>query len=221
MDKAHSFGLVAVLGVVACGTIACSTSNPGSPKTDGGGVSDTGGGSNDTGPTFDSGAVVDSGTTSTDTGSTEDTGVTCGSDPTLHPAEAGVGPYCPGYYPSGSTTSGSCSLGQTCCEQTTGSPTPSSCTSPTSACPSGDEANWECDGPSMCEGSTRTCCGNGTPAIRPGCTYLEVYPTQGTVCAATCGATQYVVCESDADCTGSKKTCTPLKSGGKQIGACQ
>ncbi|GAC1577258.1 MAG: hypothetical protein NVS3B20_08660 [Polyangiales bacterium] len=54
----------------------------------------------------------------------------------------------------------------------------------------------------------------------PGCTYQEVFPPKGTTCAATCAAAQYIVCEAAADCPAGK-TCTALKSGGKQIGYCK
>jgi len=140
---------------------------------------------------------------------------TCGVPPTLHPPGF-TGPYCPFMADAGTT---SCAPGQTCCEYPVGAP--STCVARGTMCPTmgGVSAvSWECDAPSQCGGGAM-CCGNGTPMVRPGCSYFEVRPAQGTSCAATCGTGQYVVCEANSDCpTG--RTCTPLKSEGQSIGFC-
>ena len=232
MKNAYALGCIVALACSGLTLGACSSSNsdpgPGvaadSGKADtGGGGTDTGGGGTDTG-----GGGTDTGGGGTDTagggdtsggGDTGSEAGTCGKDPTLHVPVAGSGPYCPGYKPDGGTASASCAAGEFCCETKTTSGTPSNCAASASACATGIEAVWACDAPSMC-GAGMVCCGDGTPKIKTGCTYEEIFPAKGTVCAAACTATQVTVCEADADCpTG--KTCTPIKTGGKQVGYCK
>jgi hypothetical protein len=219
MDKVYAIGLVAAVGVVAGGAfVACSSSSSdnGQQTTDSGvHPGDTGTGGGDTGTVTDSGTVNDTGSSGGDTGPG---GTDCGSDPSLHPSEAGVGPYCPGFSPDGGTGSGSCTGGQTCCEQPKG--TPSTCASSPAGCTVSDGGTvWECDQTNMC--TTGVCCGYGAPALRSGCTYDEVFPpNKGSHCAASCAADEYQICEGPGECpTG--KTCTPMKTAGKQIGYCK
>ncbi|MGZ3423623.1 MAG: hypothetical protein ACXVEE_37520, partial [Polyangiales bacterium] len=115
-----------------------------------------------------------------------------------------------------------CAIGQTCCDTPKGSTPASSCIAGGSTCPATSPksgSTWECDAPSQC-GTGKVCCGDGTPKLRTGCTYEEVFPAKGTVCAATCSATQFTVCEAPGDCP-SGKTCTAIKSGSKNLGYCK
>lgn len=220
MHRLHASIFVSlVVSLALASASACSSSDTGGGSTT---AIDTG--TADTGSTTDTGSSMDTGTTDTGT-STTDTGTTtadaanCGSAPTLHPAgDAGV--YCPNAGDGGTNTS--CAIGQTCCDVPNKSTPGSSCIASGSTCPTSTPkpaSAWECDAPSQC-GTGKICCGIGTPKLRTGCTYDEVFPAEGSKCEVSCTTGQYVICEANADCpTG--KTCTPLKSGGKQVGYCR
>jgi hypothetical protein len=229
-------GLVSILSAVAIAACSSSGGDGGTtPPADTGTASgdtatttDTGTGTDtntaiDSGTTTDTGTVVDDTSTGTDSGG--DSGSTCGSDPTLHPltADGGVVPgvYCPGAGADGGSST-TCATGQICCDTVKGSTPPSSCIAGGTTCPATTPkagSSWECDGPQHCTGG-KICCGLGAPALRKGCTYEEVYPALGTVCETSCSTSQYIVCEAAGDCP-SGKTCTPIKSGSKQIGYCK
>ncbi|GAC1553761.1 MAG: hypothetical protein NVS3B10_15410 [Polyangiales bacterium] len=232
MKNAYALGCIVALACSGLTLGACSSNDSGSGPgvaadtggggTDtGGGGTDTGGGRTDTGGGGSDTSVTDTGGGGGDSSGGGDSGEagTCGTDPTLHPPVAGEGPYCPGLATDGGA-SGPCATGQTCCESKKGATPPSSCAANAAACPSTAEATWDCDADSQCP-SGSVCCGDGTPTIRTGCTYYNVFPPKGTKCVVgtACGATQYKVCEAPAECTTG--TCTPMKTGGKQIGFCK
>ena len=222
MKNAYAFGFTAAL---LCGGLTlggCSSNDTGSGTS----PADTGTSNSDVASAVDTGAAdtaVGGDTGAADTSGSSDSGdaSTCGADPTLHLPAAGEGPYCPGLATDGGK-SGPCPASQTCCESKKGATSPSSCAANAAACPPAPttEATWGCDAPSMCNGATPVCCGNGAPAIRTGCTYYDIFPAKGTVCAASCSPNQYTVCEADADC-GTTMKCIPMKTGGKQIGFCK
>ena len=200
MHRIHALALLAAITVVGGGAfVACSSSSDGG-STDGG-VQDTG--AIDDSPTTDSGAQIEG-------------GGDCGSSPTLHPNDAGVGPFCLGV----DGGDHNCPMGNVCCQTASGSSTPSTCVTAGSSCPTGGgDVTWECDDPSMCSGGLK-CCGFGAPTPIPGCSYAELSPALGTHCVTSCGSGEFVACAADTDCP-SGQTCTPLKEGTKQIGYCK
>ena len=228
MKRSHLFTLLGALcAVVTASAVACSSSDttPGTnPIPDTGGTGDTGGGGDtatgDTGGGGDTatGDTGSSGETSGDVGG--DSSSVCGSDPTLHPVKTGEGVYCPGVGDAG--FGAPCAVGQICCDTPSKSTPPSSCIASGTTCPTTTPkagSTWECDSPLHCTGG-KICCGLGTPKLRTGCTYEEVFPALGSKCETACAAGEYTVCEVPADCTGGK-VCTAIKSGGKQVGYCK
>ena len=225
--------LVSSVALVSGAFTACSSSSdtgPGtSPEDTGGIIADTAKGDTNTTPTDTNTTPTDTTTTPTDTTTPPDDGgtdgsTTCGSDPTLHPlgSDAGAVPgvYCPGAgADAGAST---CDPGLICCDTPKGSTPASSCIASTATCPTTTPkagSSWACDAPQHC-GTGKICCGKGTPKLRTGCTYEEVFPALGTQCETACATGEYIVCEAAGDCpTG--KTCTPIKSGGKQVGYCK
>lgn len=205
---------------------ACSSSSDTTPSASvdtGTSATDTGSSAIDTSvSTEDTGTSVDdTGSSTTDsTTSGDGGGGGCGSDPKLHPPAAGEGVFCPGTGDAGGGAP--CATGQLCCDTPKGSTPASSCIAGGSTCPTTSPksgSSWECDAPAQC-GTGKVCCGEGTPKLRTGCTYEEVFPAAGSKCAASCGATEYVICEAAGDCPAGK-TCTPIKTGGKQVGYCK
>jgi len=202
---------------------ACSSSDNTTP-----GVTQDSAVGADTSTTTDTGTTPeDTSTTPTDTSTTPDDtgsgktdgGTMCGSDPMLHPPKTGDGVYCPGEGDGG--MGANCAVGQICCDTPKGSTPASSCIAGGSTCPTTSPkagSSWECDSPTQCGG--KVCCGTGTPKLRTGCTYEEVFPSTSTTCAASCPSGSFIVCEAPGDCP-SGKTCTAIKSGGKQIGYCK
>jgi hypothetical protein len=94
----------------------------------------------------------------------------------------------------------------------------STCDPAAMACAAGD-VDWQCQDPTDC-GAGKQCCGVGTfeQAPDPMCANSAKGFT-GTHCAATCAATEIVMCTSDAECGGKK--CTPFSTHGAQVGACE
>lgn len=231
----RSLGAVAVFLVATSGCSSSSDSPSSDPGTDTGGVTIDSSAKDSAADASSGDSVATDTSTGTDTavddtttGDAKDGGGTCGSDPTLHPLTATdggfSGVFCPGAGAGGDSGSSSktCDPGLFCCDTPSGSTPASSCIASTATCPTTSPkagATWECDAPQHC-GTGKVCCGQGTPKLRTGCTYEEVFPALGSKCEATCGATEYIICEAPADCP-SGKTCTPIKNGGKQVGYCK
>ncbi len=187
--------------------------------TGGSGVGGTGGSATGGGGT--GGSETDAGNTGgggTGGGGTGGTGG-CSTPGTLHPPNADAGTatlYCPFSGVDGGTNAYCDTTTEHCCEPKSGT---AACTPTGVACATGD-TDWQCEDPSEC-GSGQKCCGKGTfvASTDPSCANYATGFT-GTYCAASCQATEIVMCTSNAECT-SGKTCVPFKSKGNQVGACQ
>jgi hypothetical protein len=134
---------------------------------------------------------------------------------TLHPAEAGAGPYCP-FQADGARA---CMSGQQCCEAPVGSF--STCPSTGAACPVDGSTSWQCDDPIQCGGGA--CCATTSFQVNAdaGCTdYTSADPTTfQTQCRPSCQAGEWPICQSDSECQASQK-CTPFKFKGVIAGFC-
>ncbi len=145
-------------------------------------------------------------------------GSACKTPGTLHPPMMGATAtiYCPFSGMNGGKNVYCTKQSQHCCEPTKGT---STCVSSKTACGAGD-TDWTCEDPTDCPQSQKCCSNDGAMLVinpDPNCaSYATSF--HGTVCAATCSATQIQLCTSDAEC-GAKK-CVPFSTKGNQVGAC-
>ena len=189
---------------------ACS-STTGGAEPQGGSTSSSGSGSSSgAGADGASNPMPDSGHDNLDAGASAD----CGHPPKLLDASA-VGLHCPNLTEGGAP--GTCAAGEHCCEQSSAAGVPSTCAS---SCADVDaEADWACQDPSQC-GSGLACCGKGIVKTLAGCTFPEVSKFTGTRCAASCAASEFVVCEQSSECP-SGQTCRAAKARGGELGICR
>jgi hypothetical protein len=150
--------------------------------------------------------------TGTGTGSTS-----CRKPPKLFP-ETAAGVFCP-YSSATGADDTTCAAGQLCCEPETGT---SACQ--TAACATAD-ISWQCLEAIDCAQSSggSVCCGIGTLVTEPACgsepAYAHATAFKGTVCARSCGAGQFEVCEKTSDCA-STETCVATEAEGGDFGHC-
>jgi hypothetical protein len=139
---------------------------------------------------------------------------TCGTPPVLHP-ETKPGVYCP--FTSGGAVT--CAAGDQCCEPPIGAATASTCQAAGSACPAAGSSVWQCEDAIDCGGATPVCCGVGAVTLDVACGFRRGSGFTGSHCAASCGAGEVIVCETQAECPPGK-TCTPFKTQGLGLGTC-
>ena len=220
------FGGACIVALGSIGVVACSSdSGSGTPTatpdataaTDTGAKADTG-----TVNTQDTGTVEDAGTGPGDDSSTPgDSGATadCGAPGSLHPVEAGTGPYCP-FSAVGDAGNLTCPFGQHCLENAGSNAGPSVCAA-TGPAPDGG-TDWECQGPANCATGS-VCCAITTGAGQdPGCPNHFLHKFTGTTCrAGSCQAGEIMACEAPADCAGAAGTsCQVTKAKGGTFGLC-
>jgi hypothetical protein len=170
------------------------------------------------------GSPMDAGTA--DTSMSSDAGATDAQDAgcapgRLFPATTDAGPntiYCP--FTTSSGTGMPCAHdSQHCCVGPPGGAL-STCESTSTACPTADIADIQCLEASVDCTVGQVCCGNGTvQANDAGCTGYVTGFTR-THCASTCVAGEFQVCEANAECTGSARTCSPVRAHGVGFGGC-
>jgi hypothetical protein len=122
--------------------------------------------------------------------------VDCGKVPTLHPAEAGTGPYCP-FSSVGDAGNLTCAQGQHCCEHPADAGTPSTCQA--STCGTTD-TDWMCQDQSNCPSGQVCCAITSGPGQDPGCSFYFLHGFKGTACRTSCAQGELTVCESDDQC---------------------
>lgn len=204
--------LVALGGVSA---VACSSDNgSGTPATGGPDATankdsstprtDAQVGQPDTGP----GTTGDAGSGTPDCGR---------AAPTLHPVEAGTGPYCP-FSAVGDAGNKTCAFGENCCEHAADAGMPSTCQA--TACANAKDTDWQCQDPNNC-GTGQVCCAIAASAGQdPGCSFYFLSKFKGTACRAACATGELTVCEGDSQCpTG--QTCNNVTSKGGSFGFCK
>ena len=210
--------LVASAGVnvAACSSSDSGTGNP----TSGGG-----------------GDASRDGTTSGDDGSTtgddgggggSDAGADCSKVPKLHP-EPDAGVYCPFQADSGAGASSNCAANQHCCIYAQDAGRSSECLPNGTLCfgetmvdgglsVATGGADFECNEPGDCPSAGDQCCLNGTPTKDPTCGTYFGSKVHGAFCKPSCTAGEFVICETQTECTTG--TCTPFSTKTIQIGAC-
>ncbi len=143
------------------------------------------------------------------------TGGQCKTPGMLHPPKMGATDTI--YCPFSGTPNVSCTkVAQHCCEPTSGM---SKCIDAKTACGAGD-TDWTCQDPTDCPQGQKCCSNDGaTLVVNPNMNCAN-YATQfhGTVCAASCAATQITMCTDDMACGGKK--CTAFNTKGAQVGGC-
>jgi hypothetical protein len=146
------------------------------------------------------------------------TGGKCSTPGTLHPPMMGTMEtiYCPFSGMNGGKNIYCTKLTQHCCEPFSGT---SKCVDIKTACDAGN-TDWTCQDPSDCPMGQKCCSNDGATLVVNPDVNCANYATmfKGTVCAASCAATQITMCTDDAAC-GSKK-CTPFNTKGAQVGGC-
>ncbi len=149
----------------------------------------------------------------------------CPTVPPLLP-ETAAGVYCPSASsgPDAGPAVVRCSAAQVCCEPTEGTGA-STCKATSASCATGDVV-WECTEAIDCTGNPAgsVCCGTGTLTTEPACGCNPAFSSvtsgfTGTVCATSCSASQYVVCEKNGDCAAGQ-TCIPTSASGGHFGHC-
>jgi hypothetical protein len=123
------------------------------------------------------------------------------------------------YCPFSGTPAVSCDPStQHCCEGTT-TGSASSCSPTATPCAAG-QIDWQCEDPvADCTGATH-CCGIGTFMLGgTGCANYASHFT-GTHCASACASGEITMCTNDNECPAGQH-CTPFKTHGNQVGACQ
>jgi hypothetical protein len=142
----------------------------------------------------------------------------CTTPGTLHQPNLDAGTaqiFCP-FSGTGGGKDVYCNYGtEHCCEPSTGT---AACSPIATACPAGD-TDWQCQSPGDCSGGEQ-CCGTGTLNVNanPSCANFAT-GFHGTHCAATCQATEIVMCVKDSQCANGM-TCTPFSTKGAQVGGC-
>jgi hypothetical protein len=141
----------------------------------------------------------------------------CGTTPFVRARDAG-GPACFRGPDAGSTR---CSPGEVCCEPTGAFRT---CNANAGAC--GFDAGsggriYECTSTIDCPRQDQVCCGQGSVAPRPNCSYSQVGSGfKGAVCKTSCGAGEFQVCVASGEC-GDAGTCEAINAFGTFIGLCK
>ncbi len=211
------FAAPCALVIVACSSATTDSTTPAPAGTT---PSTTTGA--DAGSTHDSAvAAQPDSATPTPTPDT-DAGAACAHPPTLHPAKADAGVYCPFSRTAGGKDI-TCAVGEICCETPIDAGA-STCNpgGPAAACPIPKSVVWECEGPAQCDSaSAGVCCGTAS-ALGADSTCSGFQKASGFTaakCAASCAAGQYALCTGPSDCP-SGKVCTPLKAVGNAIGFC-
>jgi hypothetical protein len=153
----------------------------------------------------------------------------CGSTPTLHPGN-GTSLFCPFGPDAGAPIYCALPTDQCCIGGFLGnnSYAPSDCESFGTTCtnpPDGGAHRIECEETVDCSNNNlgTICCAIGTtPVLDQTCNYYRGSGFKGTTCeqGAACGASEFQICESVADCPNNQ-TCTPFKATGLQLGFCQ
>ncbi|HEY8079633.1 MAG TPA: hypothetical protein VIF62_36130, partial [Labilithrix sp.] len=97
----------------------------------------------------------------------------------------------------------------------------SSCVAAGAACPVASSSSWACEDAIDCasSGAGPVCCGVGSVALDAACGFRRGSSFTGSHCAASCGAGEVIVCESNAQCPMGK-TCQPFKTQGLGLGVC-
>jgi hypothetical protein len=152
-----------------------------------------------------------------DAGVDADAAVDCGIPPVLHPAAPDAGPFCP--FSTAAPPFLTCAYGQHCCEPPNGSGSLSTCASDCSTLADGG-TDWQCQDPLSCPAG-QLCCANATSYDTSlTCGYGLLHVLTSTVCASSCSATQFRLCESNVECP-SGTTCTVVKAKGADFGVCR
>lgn len=210
-------GAVAI-ALAGVGAVACSSSDgsgtPSTPGSDATTGTDSSHAGNDAGTGSDTSTAADTSTGDDSSTTADGGGADCGAAGSLHPVDAGSGPYCP-FSAVGDAGNLTCAFGQHCCEPGSGTAT---CAA---SCPAGDGGtDWECQGAANCA-TGKVCCAITTGAGQdPGCPNHFLHKFTGTTCRTTCQSGEIPVCETPGECSGGT-TCQVTKAKGAVFGICQ
>lgn len=216
-------GAVAV-AASGIGAIACSsdngTGNPTTPTKDAT-ATDSNTPTHDSSTGGNDGGVNNPDTSTGDDAGATDAAVDCGKTLSLHPVDAGTGPYCP-FSAVGDAGNLTCAFGQHCCENPASANSPSTCAANCNSMADGG-TEWECQGAANCP--TGSVCCAITTAVKqdPGCPGRYLSKFNGTTCRTSCQSGEVPMCETQGECLpvdGGPTTCNVAKAKGAEFGVC-